>query len=93
MNVETKDNPERSRFEAEVGGDFAWVSYRLKDDEIVLTYSEVPEPLRGRGIGEQVVLAALESARERGLKVVPLCSFVADVLRRHPEYADLDEKG
>jgi uncharacterized protein len=36
-----------------------------------------------------VVRAALDSARERRLTVVPRCSFVAVVIRRHPEYQGL----
>ena len=31
----------------------------------------------------------VDSARARGLSVVPLCPFVAAFIRRHPEYADL----
>lgn len=44
---------------------------------------------RGRGIGTRLVLHALEDARERGLRVVPSCPFVGEVVERHPEYADL----
>jgi predicted GNAT family acetyltransferase len=29
--------------------------------------------------------AALEFARERNLRVLPVCPFVADYMRRHPE--------
>jgi len=32
---------------------------------------------------------ALDSARERGLAVVPSCPFVASYITKHPEYADL----
>jgi hypothetical protein len=35
------------------------------------------------------VRAALDDARERGLRVVPICPFVDDYVRRHPAYADL----
>jgi predicted GNAT family acetyltransferase len=36
-----------------------------------------------------LVEAALTDIRVRGLRVVPLCPFVAGYIRRHPEYADL----
>jgi predicted GNAT family acetyltransferase len=35
------------------------------------------------------VADALDDIRSRGLKVVPLCPFVAAYIRRHPEYEDL----
>jgi predicted GNAT family acetyltransferase len=35
------------------------------------------------------VTAALDDARRRGFHVVPICPFVEDYVRRHPEYGDL----
>ncbi|MBZ5674177.1 MAG: N-acetyltransferase [Acidobacteriia bacterium] len=29
----------------------------------------------------------MEFAKERGLKAIPVCSYVAAYIRRHPEYA------
>jgi predicted GNAT family acetyltransferase len=46
----------------------------------------VPPALEGRGIGSALVRAGLSYAREQGYHIVPLCSFVAAYLRRHPEY-------
>jgi predicted GNAT family acetyltransferase len=40
-------------------------------------------------VGSQLVRGALDDLRARGLRVVPLCPFVAAYLRRHPEDADL----
>ena len=40
-------------------------------------------------IGKELVLAALEDIRSKGLRVVPQCSFVEVYIRRHPEWADL----
>ena len=33
--------------------------------------------------------AVLGDVRARGLKIEPVCPFVADYLERHPEHADL----
>jgi predicted GNAT family acetyltransferase len=33
----------------------------------------------------------LDYARTQGLQVVPLCSFIAGYIRKHPEYQDLVE--
>jgi predicted GNAT family acetyltransferase len=36
-----------------------------------------------------LVSFALDDARNRDLKVVPMCSFVRGYIERHPEYQDL----
>jgi uncharacterized protein len=55
----------------------------------VITHTETPRALRGRGIASELVQGALELIRADGLKVVAGCGFVVDYLRKHPEYADL----
>jgi uncharacterized protein len=56
---------------------------------MTFTHTETPQRLRGRGYASRLVQSALEAARERGLKVVARCSFVANYLSRHPEFDDL----
>ncbi len=45
--------------------------------------------LEGSGVGESLARTGLEWARERELRVVPVCPFVAAYVRRHPEYEAL----
>jgi predicted GNAT family acetyltransferase len=56
---------------------------------IIIDHTAVPDALRGQGIGDRLVATAVEDARERGLKIFPLCPFAAAQFRRHPEYADV----
>jgi len=51
----------------------------------------VPKKLEGRGVGSKLIRAALDSARDRGLKVIPICPFVKAFIVRHPEYQALVE--
>ena len=81
---------ERNRFEIHVEGKIAELDYRLRDDVISFTHTGVPQELGGRGIGSHIVCAGLDHAREKGYKVIPLCSFVDAYIRRHSdEYGDL----
>ena len=43
----------------------------------------------GRGIGTALVAGVLTAARERGLHVLPYCSFVRHYIQQHPQHIDL----
>lgn len=83
------DNTARSRFEYEVEGRTAFISYRRAGDVLSLTHAEVPVELEGRGVGSSMVRGTLDLIRQRDEKVVPACSFVAAFIQRHAEYQDL----
>ena len=80
------DNKDHNRFELAVDGELAILEYRIADGAIYFTHTETPWRLQGRGIAGRVVGAAAESARARGLKIVPRCSYVARWLQDHPEF-------
>lgn len=82
-------NPEASRFEAELEGRLAVCAYHLTNGVMHLTHTEVPPSLQGQGIAAALVREALAWARREGLRVRPLCSYVAAYMRRYPETQDL----
>jgi predicted GNAT family acetyltransferase len=85
-----RDNPQRHRFEINLGdGSFAIAEYQLREGRIVFTHTEVPPHWEGHGLGTRLIEYALNSARERGLKVVPICPFFAAYIKTHPEVQDL----
>lgn len=86
-----RDNKDRNRFELDVDGTMAFANYRQTPTAIVITHTETPPALRGRGIASELVKGALEIIRADGHKVVAGCGFVADYLRRNPEFADLTD--
>jgi predicted GNAT family acetyltransferase len=83
------DNKAQSRFELDVEGAIAFANYRLAPSTVVITHTETPRALRGRGIASALVKGALELIRADGLKVVAGCGFVVDYLQKHPEFSDL----
>lgn len=90
MEIVTRHEPESHRF----------VVY-LEDAEATLEYGHagpktldyrstfVPVKYRGKGVGERMVIDALDYARENGYAVIPSCSFVRALVKRHTEYKDL----
>jgi predicted GNAT family acetyltransferase len=84
---EVVDDVAGSRFVVEEDGQVAELVYQLDGDRLVLLHTGVPIELEGRGIGSRLVAAAFDEAERRGLTVVPLCPFVRDWLKRHPDAA------
>ena len=86
-----RNNTALSRFELETEAGTAVVNYRATPGALMFYHTEVPAPLRERGIASHLVRGALEQARAAGLKVAPRCGFVAHYIRSHPEFTDLVE--
>ena len=86
--MEITNNEKAGRLEVELDGEVAFAEYRITRGGIVFPHTVVPEAFEGRGIGSALVREGLKFARERKLKVIPLCSFVAGYIARHPEFID-----
>jgi len=80
-----RDNKAQNRFELDVEGAVAF----LAPGAVIITHTETPRALRGRGIASELVQGALQLIRADRLKVVAGCGFVMDYLRKHPEFGDL----
>lgn len=81
------DDQAGARFELAADGYLAELVYRRNACRLVLLHTAVPAELAGRGIGGQLVRAAVDKAAAAGLTIVPLCPFARDWLERHPDVA------
>lgn len=86
---EVLHNASASRYEVTVDGHLSVCEYALEGTRMVFTHTGVPPELRGRGIAELLVRAALADAQAAGRSVVPACSYVAKFIERHKEFGDL----
>lgn len=86
---EVTHNAAECRYEVVIDGHRSVCEYERVGDNVVFTHTLVPPELRGRGIAEQLVRAALADVRAAGRKIVPACSYVAVFVQRHREYQDL----
>src|SRR5215204_3760031 len=89
MTGYVRDNPERSRFELDIGGQTVFARYARQGSTLVIPYVEAPPALRGTGAAGQLMKGVMEIARAEGLKVKPLCWYAAGWIQRHKEYHDL----
>jgi predicted GNAT family acetyltransferase len=77
-----RDNKSLSRFELDVEGAVAFANYPRAPGTVIITHTETPRAMRGRGIASELVQGALQLIRADGNKVIAGCGFVADYLRK-----------
>ena len=99
------DSPHQITIDHETAGPDGRFVYRAEGAEAELTYAEapavggvrrvsadhtyVPDSMRGQGIAGKLVDALIDTARAKGWKVIPRCSYVVVAFRRHPEWNDV----
>lgn len=86
-----RNNEARSRYEMDEQGMTSWADYRLKGERLYIDHVESPVPLRGSGAAGRLMAALAEDAKQRGLKITPICGYAATWLRRSKEYRELLE--
>jgi predicted GNAT family acetyltransferase len=92
INLEELDvthNPAENRFETWVDGQLSKLDYNIHDNTIVMMHVGVHPDHREHGIAGKLTQTALEYAKEKKLRVIPMCSYVAAYIRKHPQYLDL----
>ena len=90
MATTVQHRPDQHRFEVAVDGRVAgFADYESRHGTITFTHTEVDDAHEGQGLGTELARAALDSARESGLSVLPRCPFIADWIKRHPDYVSL----
>ena len=87
--LEVTHNPSINHFETWVDGYPSKLDYIQDGKNFVITHVGVHPELRGQGVAGRLVEVSLEYARENSLRVIPMCSYAAAFMRRHPEYAEL----
>lgn len=90
--LEVTHNPAEKRFEIYIDANLSKLDYIQDGKNFVITHVGVDPELRGQGIAGRIVQVGLEYARENALRVIPMCSYAAAYIRRHPEYAELTKQ-
>jgi predicted GNAT family acetyltransferase len=90
VSIEITNNETAQRYELTVDGALAGIAqYKLRPDALVFTHTEVFDEYEGQGLGSELARGALDDVRSRGVRVRPLCPFIAEYIERHPAYQDL----
>lgn len=91
MEIKHKDDKNKGAFFIEENGivlaemTYVWAG----KDRIIIDHTEVSDILKGQGAGKQMVLKAVEMAREKGIKILPLCPFAKSIFDKTKEFNDV----
>jgi uncharacterized protein len=84
-------NDEKGCIYLQIDGEIiAQLTFKFSGNKrIVIDHVLVDEAYNGKGYGKKMVAAAVEFAREKEIKISPLCPFARNVLERTVEYKDV----
>lgn len=91
MEIKKHDDGKRGNFRALEHGveaglmTFTWAG----TDKFIIDHTEVSPNFAGRGVGRELLMAAVGFAREHNLKIMPLCPFAKSVFDKTSEIKDV----
>jgi len=86
FNRETKGFFKATEDEKEAGRmTYSWAG----DNRIIIDHTEVNPEFKGKNVGKQMVLAAVDFARKNNIKILPLCPFAKSVFDRNADLSDV----
>ena len=59
------------------------------EDKIIIDHTEVNPGNEGKSFGKKMVIKAIEFAREKNIKIIPLCPFAKSVFDKTPKFRDV----
>jgi predicted GNAT family acetyltransferase len=91
MEIQQRDNAEKGAFFIRENDQLlAEMSYVWSGDKrIIIDHTEVDSSLKGQGIGKKLFDRVIAFAREKNLKVLPLCPFAKSVFDKDTSLKDL----
>ena len=83
------DNQQNQQFQIFLEDEMAYLEYRIKEGDLYLMHTEVPDKLGGKGIASALAAHAFNYARANHMKIKAYCPFVVSWLKKHPEQKDI----
>ena len=91
MEIKQKDDGKKGSFYYEEADKvLAEMSYVWSGPQkIIIDHTEVSEVLKGKGLGNILLQKVVQMARDKGLKILPLCPYAKHQLEKSEEYKDV----
>ncbi|KRD58757.1 GNAT family acetyltransferase [Flavobacterium sp. Root935] len=66
------------------------MSYSIAGDTlIIIDHTEVEQEFNGKGVGKQMLYKIVEMARDKNVKIIPLCPFAASMFKKLDDIKDV----
>ena len=89
LDIQHEKRGDTGRYWALAGDGEAELTYRMRGDVMVIAHTFTPPEARGKNVAQRLVERAVDEARESGLKIDPVCPYVAKLFQRRPKWAPL----
>lgn len=91
MEVQLEESGNKGRaFMGKPNSPSAAMTYsKAGDGLIIIDHTEVGDELRGKGAGKLLLAALVQMARDRSIKVLPLCPFAKSVFEKDASIQDV----
>jgi len=91
VNIQHEETPPKGRFVIYENDEFAGeMTYSWAGNEFfIIDHTFVEEKFGGKGYGKQLVMSAVEFAREKNVKILPLCTYAKRVFDTEDGIADV----
>ncbi|MCX8532781.1 GNAT family N-acetyltransferase [Chryseobacterium luquanense] len=91
IEVKQNNDEKHGSFEALIDGNkaglmtYTWAG----EDRFIIDHTEVEEAYNGKGVGKEMLIKAVEFARENGKKIIPLCPFAKATFQKNDDLKDV----
>lgn len=91
MTIDQHDNGKKGSFFIEADGKrLAEMTYTWAGEHLfIIDHTEVDDALKGQSAGKKLLMKAVEFARSRSVKIMPLCPFANSVFQKTPNIKDV----
>ena len=81
-----ENNESTALFEGNIIGE---CQFEVEDNKWIIVHTGVRPEFGGRGIAKELVKRVIEEARNRNIKIVPVCSYAQKLMLNNEEYKDV----
>lgn len=91
IEVKHNNDDKHGSFEASVEGNKAGLmTYTWAGEErFIIDHTEVESAYNGKGIGKEMLIKAVEFARQNNKKIIPLCPFAKATFQKNSDLQDV----
>ncbi|WP_268036502.1 GNAT family N-acetyltransferase [Algoriphagus sp. PAP.12] len=91
IKIEQEENGRKGRFVLYEDGKFAGeMTYTWAGtNKFIIDHTGIEDGFNGKGYGKMLVMKAVDLAREKGVKILPLCPFAKAEFDKNKSIADV----